>query len=238
MPKISPQTYARTGGLLYLFVIVAALFGEVFVRGPLVVSGDPTATALRILHSETLFRAGIAAEMLTCVCDVALAMILYALLSPVSRNLALLGAFFRLTFVAFYSVAKLFLIAAVVVLGRGEYLKMSFEPQQLHSMAYLALSIHDYGYGASLLFFGFCTLVFGYLIWKSVYLPRTLGAVLIIAGAGYILYSLAQILSPAFAGKVLFPWLLLPGFVAELGLSVWLFMKGVNVPEFRTRCAV
>jgi hypothetical protein len=96
----SPQTYARVGGVLYLFIIVAALFGETFVRGSLIVPRDAAATAHNILASETLFRVGLAGEMLTCVCDVALAMILYVLLRPVSRNLALLGAFFRLTFIS------------------------------------------------------------------------------------------------------------------------------------------
>lgn len=230
----SPQVYARIAGALYLFVIVAGLFGEAFVRGTLIVSGDATATANHILGSETLFRIGLAAELLTCVCDVVLAMILYALLKPVNANLALLGAFFRLTFVAFYSVSKLFEIAAMVVLGRADYLK-DFEPKQLHTMAYMSLSVHDYGYGVSLLFFGFCTLLFGYLIHKSGYLPRTIGALLVIAGVGYAVYSLAQILSPAFTARLLFPWLLLPGFFAELGLCLWLIVKGVNVPKWEQR---
>jgi len=103
--------------MLYLFIIVVALFGEVFVRGSLIVPRDPTATANNILGSETLFRVGLAGEMLTCACDVALAMILYVLLKPVSRNLALLAAFFRLTFVGIYGVAKLFEIAALAALG-------------------------------------------------------------------------------------------------------------------------
>ena len=229
-----PRAYARIGGILYLFIIVAALFGEAFVRGTLIVSGDATATANNILGSETLFRVGLAAEMLTCVCDVALAMVLYVLLKPVNRNLALLGAFFRLTFVAFYSVAKLFEIAAMVALGRADYLK-AFEPKQLHALAYMSLSVHDYGYGASLLFFGFCTLLFGYLIYKSGYLPRTIGVLLVIAGAGYVVYSLAQMLSPVLATKLLFPWLLLPGFFAELGLCLWLIVKGVNLPKWEQR---
>ena len=227
----SPQIYARIGGILYLFIIVAALFGEAFVRGRLIVSGDATATANNILGSETLFRVGLAAEMLTCVCDVALAMILYVLLKPVNRNMALLAAFFRLTFVAFYSVAKLFEIAAIVVLGRADYLK-AFEPQQLHALAYMSLSIHDYGYGASLLFFGFCTTLFGYLIYKSGYLPGIIGVLMVIAGVGYAVYSLAQMLSPAFTSKLLFPWLLLPGFIAELGLCLWLIVKRVNVTKW------
>ena len=121
--ETSPQTYARIGGILYLFIIVAALFGEAFVRDRLIVTGNAAATATNILGSETLFRVGLAGEMLTCVCDIALALILYVLLKPVNNNLALLGAFFRLTFVGFYSVAKLFEISALLALGHGDYLK-------------------------------------------------------------------------------------------------------------------
>jgi hypothetical protein len=230
----SPQPYARIGGILYLFIIVAALFGEVFVRGRLIVPGAAAATAKNILGSETLFRVGLAGEMLTCVCDIALAMILYVLLKPVSRNLALLAAFFRLTFVGIYSVAKLFEIAALVVLSRADYLK-AFEPQQLHALAYMSLSVHGYGYGASLLFFGFCCVLFGYLIHKSEYLPGVIGVLLVIGGLGYVVFSLAQILAPAFAARLLFPWLLLPAFPAELGLCVWLIVKGVNVPKWEKR---
>lgn len=229
--ETSPQTYARIGGTLYLFIIVAALFGEVFVRGSLVVQGDAVATANNIANSETLFRAGLAGEMLTCACDVALAMILYALLRPVSRNLALLAAFFRLTFVGIYGVAKLFEIAALVVLGRADYLK-AFDPQQLQVLADLFLGVHSYGYGVSLLFFGLCCVLFGYLIHRSGYLPRILGILLVIGGLGYIVFSLMQMLSPELAARLLFPWIMLPAFFAELGLALWLVVKGVDVRKW------
>lgn len=232
--EASPQTYARVGGVLYLFIIVVALFGETFVRGSLIVSHDATATARNIVASETLFRVGLAGEMLTCVCDVALAMILYVLLRPVSRNLALLAAFFRLTFVAIYGAAKFFEVAALVALGKDDYLN-AFGPQQLHALAYMMLRVHSLAYGVSLLFFGFCTLLFGTLIRKSGYLPRTVGVLLEIAGLGYILFSLAQMVAPDFAGRLLFPWLLLPGFVAESGLCLWLLVKGVDVPKWEAR---
>jgi Domain of unknown function (DUF4386) len=232
--EASPQTYARIGGALYLFIIVAALFAEAYVRGSLIVSGDATATAHNIQGSETLFRAGLAGEMLTCACDVTLALILYVLLKPVSKNLALLGAFFRLTFIALYSVAKLFEIAALVALTGNDALK-AFDPQQLHALAYLSLRVHGLGYGASLLFFGFCCILFGYLIDQSGYLPRTLGILLIVGGVGYVAFSLAQMMAPAFAGRVLFPWLMLPAFPAELGLALWLLVKGVDVPKWEER---
>jgi hypothetical protein len=85
---LSTRALARTGGILYLYIIVAALFGEMAVRGRLIVRGDAAATASNILGSETLFRLGLAGEVLTCVCDAALAVILYVLFRPASRNLA------------------------------------------------------------------------------------------------------------------------------------------------------
>jgi Domain of unknown function (DUF4386) len=213
---------------------VAALFGEAYVRGSLIVHSDAAATANNILGSETLFRVGLAGEMLTCACDVALAMILYVLLKPVSKNLALLAAFFRVTFVSIYGVAKLFEIAALVALGSADSLK-AFTPQQLHALAYMSLRVHSYGYGVSLLFFGFCCALFGYLIHKSGYLPRTLGILLVIGGWGYVVFSLAQMLAPEFATRFLFPWLMLPAFPAELGLCLWLLVKGVDVPRWEER---
>lgn len=234
--EISPQIYARIGGILYLFIIIAAGFGE-GVRESLIVWGDAAATANNIRSSETLFRIGLAGEMLTCVSDVALALILYVLLKPVNRNLALLGSFFRLTFVGIYGVAKLFEIAALVVLGReSEYLK-AFEPEQLHALAYVSLRVHSYGYGISLLFFGFCCVFFGYLIHRSKYLPGIVGILLVIGGLGYIIFSVTQMLAPAFAATRLFPWIILPAFFAELSLCLWLILKGVNIPKWEERAS-
>jgi hypothetical protein len=230
----SPQRHARVGGALYLLIIVAALFGEAVVRGRLIVSGDATATAGNIVASETLFRVGLAGEMLTCACDVALAMILYVLLRPVGRSVALLGAFFRLTFVAIYGVAKLFEIAALVLLGNSEALA-AFDPPQLHALAYAALRVHSYGYGVSLLFFGACCLCFGDLIRRSRYLPKLLGTLLVLAGLGYVVFSTAQMLAPAWAATWLFPWLMLPGFFGELGLALWLLIKGVDLARWQER---
>src|SRR5207244_6318786 len=87
--ETSPQVYARIGGVLYLIIIVIGFCSEFFVRDKLVVSGDVTATANNIAASESLWRISIAGELILLVCAVALTMILYVLLSPVNKNLAL-----------------------------------------------------------------------------------------------------------------------------------------------------
>ena len=90
-----PQHYARICGALYLYIIVAGIFAE-FVRSRLVVPADAAATASNIMANESLFRIGFSGELLHLAFDVAVAMILYALLRPVDRNVALLAAFMRL----------------------------------------------------------------------------------------------------------------------------------------------
>ena len=137
----SPQRYARACGALYLVIIVTALVAEVVVRGGLVVSGNAAATAANIMGSPTLFRLGVASDLLNCVLDVAVAMILYALLRPVDRNLALLAAFLRIVADAILAITSVFQLASIVMLGGADYLRV-FEPKQLQSLAYLSLDLH------------------------------------------------------------------------------------------------
>ena len=231
----SPQMYARLAGFLYLYIIVAALAAEFFVRGTLIVTGDAAATGRNILASETLFRAGLAGELLTCVCDVAIAAILYILLRPANRNLALLATFMRLAFIAVYAPSKLFLVAALVLLGGAGYLQ-ALEPEKLQALAYAAIRVHGLGYGVSLLFFGVHCALIGYLVYVCGYLPRIIGTLLVIGGLGYSAFSVVQVLDPALAAR-LFPWILLPAFPAELGLCLWLIVKGVDVEQWRASAA-
>jgi lipid-A-disaccharide synthase-like uncharacterized protein len=226
--ETSPQVYARIGGALYLIIIVVGLFAEMFVRDKFIVSGDATTTANNIIASQLLWRFSVAGGILMLVCAVPLALILYVLLRPVSRDIALLAAFFNLVSIAIEAVIKLTLFEALFLLGNAEYLK-SFESHQLHTLAYLSLKLHSYGYNISLVFFGFNCLFWGYLIFKSGYFPRFIGILLILCSFCYITNSFACFLAPKFA-NILFPAILVPAFIAELSLCLWLLIKGVNMP--------
>ncbi len=98
-------------------------------------------------------------------------------------------------------------------------------------MARLSLKSHGYGFGVSLLFFGCFCVVIGRVIYKSGFLPRTIGALMQIAGLCYLTDSFALILSPTLANR-LFPAILLPAFVGEASLCLWLLVKGVNVQRW------
>jgi Domain of unknown function (DUF4386) len=131
--ETSPQVYARIGGVLYLIIIVIGFCGEFFVRNKLVVSGDVTATANNIMASESLWRAQIAGDLIVLVCAVALTLILYVLLRPVNKNLALLAVFFNIVEFPIEAASKLCLFAALFLSGNADYLKV-FEPHQLHAL--------------------------------------------------------------------------------------------------------
>lgn len=231
----SPQTYARIGGVLGLVIVALGIFAEGFVRGSVIVSGDAAATAANIIESEQLYRLGFAGELIMLSCDIAFALILYVLLRPVNRNLALLAAFFRLVLAAISGVNALNHIGALAILNGADFLSV-FQPEQLHALAMLTLKMHTLGYHIALVFFGFHLLVLGYLIVRSDYLPTLIGLMLMIAAFCYWTNSFANILDAEFADK-LFPFILLPSLIAEMSLTLWLLVMGVNVPKWMARQA-
>lgn len=233
---MSPQLYARLCGVLYLYIIAAGIFAELFVRSRLIVSTDAAATASNIMANESLFRLGFSGELLHITFDVVVAVLLYALLRPIDRNIALLAAFMRFACDLVLAVTSLSHFAALKVLADAEYLD-TFSPDQLHTLALLALNLHGDGYAISLVFFSFACLSLGYLIFRSGFLPRTIGALMAIAGVCYLINSFSHFLSPAFAAT-LFPGLFVPMFVAELSLALWLSVKGVNAARWREKAGV
>ncbi len=233
--EASPRVLARIGGGLYLIIIVLGLFGEAFVRSRIVVPGDATATAANLRSLEWLWRFGIAAELVLLICAVGLILILFVLLRPVSRELALLAVFFNLMALAVEAVATLNLVAALLPLGNARYLS-AFEPEQLYAMASLSVQSHGYGFGVALIFFGCECLLLGYLIFRSGYLPKALGVLMQLAGVSYLTNSFALVLAPAVAERI-FPAILVPAFVGEASLCLWLLVKGVNLAKWQPQAS-
>lgn len=232
--QTSPQVYARIGGVLYLIIIVIGFSSEFFVREKLVVSGDVTATANNIVASESLWRITIAGALILLVCSIALTLILYVLLRPVNKTLALLAVFFNIVEFPIEAASKLCLFAALFLSGNADYLK-AFEPHQLHALVQISLKLHDYGFGIDLVFFGFACLVYGYLLFRSGYFPRTLGVLMAIAGLSYLTNSFMLILAPAYAGTIS-PILVL-ALIGELSLCLWLMVKGVDEQRWKEQAS-
>lgn len=228
---ISPQRYARIGGVLYLIIIAAGLSGELFVRGSLVVPGNAAATAANIVQSRYLWRAGIAGDLLMHICDVGLMLVFYVLLRPVNQNLARLAILFNLVQTCVLVANKLNLLVPLFLLGDTAYMK-AFTPEQLQALSHVAIRTHDYGFAFGLIYFGVECVVIGYLIVRSLYFPKALGVMMQIAGVCYVINSFALLLYPPI-GTRLVPFILLPPFVAELSVALWLLVKGVDVRKWQ-----
>lgn len=183
-----------------------------------------------------LWRLSVAGNLIVPVVAVAQTWVFYLLLRSVSKGLVLLSVFFSLVSLAVEAVSKLFLLVIMPTLGTAEYLR-AFEPQQLQALAYLALKSHDIAFNIALIFFGCACLVDGYLIFISRYLPRLVGILMQIAGLSYLTACFADLFSPTLANLII-PAVLIPPFIGETSLCLWLLIRGVNVVKWNERMSL
>ena len=227
--NMAPARQARIAGLCYLFVIAAGVFAALFVRERLFVSGDAAATARAIAANEALWRWGIAVHLLYLLPGAAFSVILYRLFKPVQATLALLALVFAISDVAIEALLLTNLYVPLTMIQEGGALTALDEGGR-QALGYLAVRHFLIGWSfALLLFSGFCGLI-GLLILRSRLIPRVIGVLMIAAGASYFVSTLAGILSPPLV-KTLLPWILLPPFVGELSLALWLAVKGVRATD-------
>jgi hypothetical protein len=232
MGTTSIQTYARVAGALFLLSMIGGFFGEMYMPSRILVAGDAAATARNIVGSSLLFRLGFAAYLVEAICDIALSLLLYVLLRPVNRNLALLAAFFGLVSTAVFAVGQLFYFGASLPQGDAEYLK-SFSADQRNALSMLSIRMYGLAAGIFMAFYGIATGVRGYLVYRSGYLPRALGVLMMVAGLGFIARNFVLVLAPAYVSDVF----LVPMFVSALSLTLWMLLKGVDLPKWEARTA-
>ena len=222
----SQRKAARIAALACLisFVTVVAVNFGIFAR--LIVRGDPAQTARNILAHETLFRIGVAGDVLYCVGVVVLLTALYVVLKPVDQNLALLAAFGRLVHGLTWLLATLNLFTALRLLSGADYSR-AFGPNQLPVLARLYLSGFDQYY-VGLLFWALGATVGSYLWFKSKYIPRALAAFGVISSAWCAACTFVLFIFPGFRSVVNWWWYDSPMGIFELALSFWLLFKGLR----------
>lgn len=229
MQRADPRNEARLGGVLYIVVIITALFAELFVRSSLIVPGNPAATVHKLLASERLYRVGGLADLVNLSCDIGVAIILYDLLKPVDRRIAIAAAAFRIAFDVGLAGATVFHFAPLYLIEGAPY-AAAFSTTQVQGLAYEMLQVHNLGYNLFLIFFAAHLLLIGYLIFRSTYLPRALGVLLLLTGVCYLVNSVLHLGFPEVATSF---YLLLPGLISEFALAGWLLIRGVNIAKWR-----
>ena len=226
--EASPRPKARIAGVFYLLTFLTG--GAAVPSFRLVVSGDAAATATNILAHEALFRLGFAALLINVACYIAVTLLFYDLFKPVNRSLSLCAAFFSLVGCAIQAVSSVFFLAPLVVLGGVPYLNV-FKVEQLRALALLFFEFYGQAYNIGFVFFGFYCFLIGYLIFKSTFLPRIVGVLMACAGLAWLTF-----LSPPLA-NYLSPYNLAVGALAELSLTLWLLVMGVNVERWREQAS-
>jgi hypothetical protein len=233
MGRSSVQTYAMMAGTLVVISILAGGFAEVYVPSKLLVPADVLATARNIQDSNLLFRMSFAAYLVEAVCDIALALIFYVLLKPVSKEIALLSAFFGLVSTATFGFAELFYFAPSLFTSGNEYFA-ALSSEQRNAFTLISLSLYGYGGTIFMVFYGVATTLRGWLVFRSQYFPRFLGVLLMLAGLGFILKNFIVVLVPKYDSDSL----LLPMFVAMISLAAWLLLRGVDVSRWEVQSAI
>ena len=196
----STKQTARIAGVLYLVNAVTGFFGIIYVPSRLIVSGKAAATANNILASEGLFRLGIVSELICAAQFIYLVWVLYRLLCGVNKTHAVLMVIWGLAFVPVMVVNVLTEIAALTLLRSADFLSVFDQPQR-GSLAMLFLDLHRYGYVVGWIF-GPWLFHLGALIFRSGFLPRIIGVLLIAAGFGYLADSVTPLLLPSYANVV------------------------------------
>ena len=179
------------------------------------------------LASERLFRLGFAANLAAGVCYIGVTVILYDLLKVVSRTLSSFAAFLGLAGSAAGSASSLPLLVALIVLGKAQY-SSAFSADQLQALAFASVRLNGQGFNVSMLFFGFQCVTVGYLIVRSSFLPRILGALLAIGGSSYVIASFANFVAPPL-GSRLSSFIIPAAVLGEGALCLWLLAMGVNL---------
>ena len=222
------QRYAKVAGVLLLISVVAGGFGEAYAPSKLIVAGDAAATVANIKSFEFIYRLGFAAFLIESFADITLALIFYALLKPVSRELSLLAAFFGLMGTALFAFAELFYLApTLMTVGPLN----AFSTDQIDELILLSLRFYQFAAMIFSGYYGIAWIVRAYLMFRSGYLPKFLGVLMGIGGFGFLARNFLLILAPAYASPLLL-MLLFPG---TLMLMIWLLGKGVDMPKWNAR---
>ena len=221
---------ARIGGALYLLIIVIGGLEEAVVRGG-IVSANAMTTATNLRDMEWLWRLGMTGEVVLLCSSVALAVILYSLLHRVHRELAQAAILFNLICIAIEGVAAVSLAMTLAPLSGAASLNV-FTPEQLAALATLAVRSHTLGFAIGLIFFGVECVILGVLIVRSRFMPRTIGLLMQLGGAAYLVNSFALLLYPPLS-RIIFPAIMLPALVAELSLAIWLLTRGVRPNQWQ-----
>jgi hypothetical protein len=220
-PKMSPKRLARTAGVFYLITIVAAIVAQGVIAQRIVSSTDAAVTARNIVAHADMFRFGYTMYMIEMVAQTIMTMLFYELLKPVSKTWSLVGAVIGVVGCGIKALSRVFFVAPAIVVEGSPYLN-TFSTDQLHSLAQLFYEINEMGAAIAVVFFGFSTVITGWLIVRSTYLPAFLGWIAVVGGIGWLSFLWPPL------GYRLNMYIAAIGLLGSVATIVWLIVFGVK----------
>ena len=227
--EMNPKKTARVAGFLYMLLIPLGVFGMLYVPNTLFVPGDVPTTISNIMANQTLFRSSIVIALLTQVVQIFVVLYLYKVLKPVNKNHAVLMVVFILVAVPIAMLNELNQFVVLLLLNGSDYLTI-FSSDQIQALVALFLDLRHTGINIAQIFWGLWLFPMGYLVFKSGFLPKIIGAFLIVACFGYLADSFIFFFAPNFG--ITFSEFT---FLGEAMITFWLLIKGVDVEEWKKR---
>jgi len=232
--EISPNAFARLTGLTYILIAISGGFSMGYLP-TIIAAPDATTTATNILANQNLFITGIFADVAVFILELILTTMLYMLLSPVNKTVALIAVFSRLSMVTIIGINALFDITSITLLTNPAF-ATAFDTTQLHGLVLMLSTMENYGVNIWQFFFTAHLLALGYLVIKSDLFPNFLGALMMLGSLGYTLDSVEQITSLGTASpSVLTIGLLTIVILGELGFGFWLLIRGMKLTAWKTQ---
>lgn len=225
----SIQKTARMAGFFYFLLIPLGIIGMLYVPNTLFVPDDIGATVSNIMENQMLYRSSIVGALATQVVQIFVVLYLYQVLKPVNKNHALLMVIFILVAVPIAMLNEINQVAVLALINGAEY-QSYFTTEQVHALVSLFLDLRSSGIFIAQIFWGLWLFPMGYLIIKSGYLPKIIGALLIFACFGYLIDSFVYFFLPNF-GITFSEYT----FLGEILIVFWLLVKGVNVEVWKQR---
>ncbi len=219
--EMSPSSRGRILAVMYLSVIVGGLIAQAGIADSLVTSNDATKTAATIVANKSLYRLAFTVFMIEMAAQMVTTALFYDLLRPVNGSVARISAIMGLIASGIKTLARVFFYAPLFLLGGASYLS-SVDPAQLAVWSLVSIKINNQAAAIALVFFGFETLLRGWLIYRSEFLPRFLGVISMIGGIGWLTYLWPPLGSRVFIYVALFA---IAGVVLTTG---WLLIRGVD----------
>jgi len=233
--KMNPlKKTARVAGILYIIMDVFMIFGGMYVDSKIYVPGDAVATASNILASEWLFRLGFVSFLVGLILQLFLVHVLYELFKSVDKGQARLMVILVVAGVSVAFLNNLNQYAPIVLLSGAEHLS-AFNPAQLQTLAMVFLDMYNNGIMVAEIFWGLWLIPLGILVYKSRFVPKVLGVLLIVGCFGHLLSFLSTFLFPDYSA-ILIPISEMVMF-GELPVFLWLLIKGVKDQQPSTRTA-